>query len=216
MEFETEQKENELLRNRAELLQQEKDLRKKEIIIFSVVALLVVLAAFSYLYMRQQKLKREQLEKEKELEVALARIETQNRLEEQRIRISRDLHDNIGSQLTFIMSSLDNLRFKLKDEEPEISEKLKQTSIFTSQTINDLRDTVWAMNKESISFEELKQRLMNLLDQAREMNPEIYYSLRTDSNIDPERTFTALEGINFSELFRRPLTMPLNIPKVRI
>ncbi|APU70355.1 tetratricopeptide repeat-containing sensor histidine kinase [Christiangramia flava] len=202
VEFETEQKENELLRNRAELLQQEKDLRKKEIIIFSVVALLVVLAAFSYLYMRQQKLKREQLEKEKELEVALARIETQNRLEEQRIRISRDLHDNIGSQLTFIMSSLDNLRFKLKDEEPEISEKLKQTSIFTSQTINDLRDTVWAMNKESISFEELKQRLMNLLDQAREMNPEIYYSLRTDSNIDPERTFTALEGINFFRIIQ--------------
>lgn len=202
VEFETEQKENEILKNKAALFEREKDLRNRELIIFAIVGLLIVLGAFSYLFSRQQKIKREQAEKQKELEVALARIETQNKLEEQRLRISRDLHDNIGSQLTFIMSSLDNLRFRLKEDQPEISSKLRQTSDFTSQTINDLRDTVWAMNKESISFGELKVRIQDFLDQARQLNPTISYKLRTDAKISEEKQFTALEGINFFRIIQ--------------
>ena len=41
-------------------------------------------------------------------------IETQNKLQEQRLRISRDLHDNIGAQLTFIISTIENLQFGFK------------------------------------------------------------------------------------------------------
>lgn len=202
VEFETEQKENEILRNKAALLERENDVRNRELIIFGVVGLVIFLGVFLFLFSRQQKLKREQVEKQKELEVALARIETQNKLEEQRLRISRDLHDNIGSQLTFIMSSLDNLRYKLKNEHPELSSKLQHTSNFTSQTINDLRDTVWAMNKESISFQELKNRIQDFLDQARELNPLISYKLRTDPAIASEKQFTALEGINFFRIIQ--------------
>mgnify|MGYP000950478019 CR=1 FL=1 len=53
----------------------------------------------------------EQIIKENELRQALIKIENQNNLQEQRLAISKDLHDNIGSQLTFIISSLDNLKY---------------------------------------------------------------------------------------------------------
>ena len=70
------------------------------------------------MFYNQQKLKNRQLQKENELKDALIKIETQNRLQEQRLRISRDLHDNIGAQLTFIISSIDYLKygFEIKNE----------------------------------------------------------------------------------------------------
>ncbi|HCY83071.1 MAG TPA: two-component sensor histidine kinase, partial [Xanthomarina gelatinilytica] len=105
------------------------------------------------------------LKKETELKEALIKIETQNKLQDQRLRISRDLHDNIGAQLTFIISSLDNLKygFKLPDN---LNDKLKYISEFTSSTIYELRDTIWAMNKSEISFEDLQSRISNFIEKA--------------------------------------------------
>ena len=47
----------------------------------------------------------------------MAQIESQNKLQEQRLSISRDLHDNIGAQLTFIISSLENTKFRIPNLE---------------------------------------------------------------------------------------------------
>lgn len=65
--------------------------------------------------LKNQKMKTLQLQKN-ELKDALLKIETQNRLQEQRLQISRDLHDNIGAQLTFIISSVDSLKYAFADE----------------------------------------------------------------------------------------------------
>jgi len=51
------------------------------------------------------------------------------------------LHDNIGSQLTFIIASLDNLK-QFDVEHLPLFEKVNQIGDFTRDTINDLRDTV--------------------------------------------------------------------------
>ena len=83
-------------------------------------------------------------------------------MQEQRLRISRDLHDNIGSQLTFIISSIDNLKFVTKDVNEKLKDKLSSISSFTSDTIFQLRDTIWAMNKSEITIEDLHARIYRL------------------------------------------------------
>jgi signal transduction histidine kinase len=62
-------------------------------------------------------LKNKQQHQEFELKSAMAQIESQNKLQEQRLSISRDLHDNIGAQLTFIISSLENTKFGIPNLE---------------------------------------------------------------------------------------------------
>ena len=165
--YETEKKERDLAETRANLAESELKVKKKNTMIYGSLGLALVLGLLGYLFFNQQKLKNRQLKKEGELKTALARIETQNKLQEQRLRISRDLHDNIGSQLTFVTSSVDNLNYGLKDKDEAVSGKLSKISEFTTQTIYELRDTIWAMNKNSISCEDLQIRVSNFIEKAR-------------------------------------------------
>ena len=166
IQFETEKKEKLLSEAKTENLIKESKIRQKNYIILGAFGLAFLLGLIGYLMFKQQKLKNIQLVKENELRQALSKIETQNKLQEQRIEISRDLHDNIGSQLTFIISSIDNLKFFNLSRE-DFNKKYDTISSFTRKTITELRDSIWAMNKEEITFEDLKTRTTNFIENAK-------------------------------------------------
>ncbi|RXG12807.1 histidine kinase/DNA gyrase B/HSP90-like ATPase [Leeuwenhoekiella aestuarii] len=208
IEFETEQKENQILEQRAQLAEKDLEVRRKNTYVYGSLGLAIILGLLGYLIYTRQKQKNRQLQKENELQVALAKIETQNRLEEQRLRISRDLHDNIGSQLTFIIISLDNLNYMLKDTGQEIKDRIVAISSFTSVTINELRDTVWAMNKESISLIDLKNRIEALIDKARESNAKTQFEIQLQDS-EKHFEFSALEGINVYRIIQEAVNNAL-------
>ena len=194
--YQSEKKEKEILQQRAELAEKELEVKRKNNLIYGSLGFALLLGLLGYLIYNRQKLKNEQLKKESELKSALARIETQNRLQEQRLRISRDLHDNIGSQLTFIISSLDNLNFGLKDKDQSTTDRISKISRFTSQTIYELRDTIWAMNKGAISIEDLQSRISNFIDQARSSNEVVQFDFEVDSAVPISHSFTSVVGMN--------------------
>lgn len=202
IEFETEKKQNEILKQRAQLAEKDLEVRRKNTFIFGSLGLALLLGLLGYLLYSQQKLKNKQLKKEGELKTALARIETQNKLQEQRLRISRDLHDNIGAQLTFIISSIDNLKFGFSDISEKLGGKLTGISNFTSQTIYELRDTIWAMNKENITFEDLQSRIANFIEHAKNASGKIDFSFNIDKNVDETHVFTSVEGMNIYRIIQ--------------
>ncbi|WP_457618692.1 histidine kinase [Lutibacter sp.] len=108
-----------------------------------LVSIILLLGIVSFGLFKRQQHKR----KEFQNRLALKEAQTHNRLQDQRLRISRDLHDNIGSQLTFIISSIDNLKFITKNSDKVVKNKLSEINQFTNNTISQLRDTIWAMNK---------------------------------------------------------------------
>ncbi len=157
----------------------------------------------------QQKINNRQLKKESELKNALTKIETQNKLQEQRLRISRDLHDNIGAQLTFVISSIDNLNYKQKDKDKTISTKLRQISEFTRQTINELRDTIWAMNKEIITCEDLYSRVSNFIEKTRQTNNKINFNFTIYRTINPQTEFSSFTGMNICRIIQEAVNNSL-------
>lgn len=164
--YQTERKELELTKAKNKNLVNEAKIRQKNSIIIGSTLLLVLLGLISFLIYKQQKAKTIQLEKENELRKTLSAIEIQNKLHEQRREISRELHDNIGSQLTFIVSSIENFKnYRLSQE--AMNKEYEQLSEFTRKTITELRDSIWAMNKEEISFEDLKTRTLNFIENAQ-------------------------------------------------
>jgi signal transduction histidine kinase len=208
IEYQTEKKEKEILSQRADIAEQNLALNQKNTQLLGLGVLAVILSLLGYLFYSQQRLKNRQLQKENELKDALIKIETQNRLQEQRLRISRDLHDNIGAQLTFIISSLDNLKYGFQLPE-KLSNKLKSISEFTSTTIYELRDTIWAMNKNEISLEDLQSRISNFIDKANLASDRIKFDFKSNTSDDRNFTLTSVQGMNVYRIVQEAINNAL-------
>ena len=196
-------KEKKISAQKEELLKGELKRKSQNIYLILLCFAFVILGLLYYFYYKRSKLKREQLRKELELKDAISQIKTQNELQEQRLRISRDLHDNIGSQLTFIISSIENLKFVPKITSEKLKDKLSNISLFTNSTISQLRDTIWAMNKNEITFEDFNGRVMGFIEKAKLLNEKIEFNLYTDvkSNI----VFSSIKGISLFRIIQEAI-----------
>jgi len=201
--YQTAKKEAEIAAQKEVLLEQELALKNKSLYATIITFALLFLGLLFFANYKKNQFKRKQLQKEIDLKDALATIKTQNRLQEQRLRISRDLHDNIGAQLTFIISSLDNLKYLSKVANDSLKEKLTNISSFTSETIFQLRDTIWAMNKAEISVEDLHTRVLSFVQKAKKAITNIDFDISYD--IDTNVGFSSLIGINIFRVIQESI-----------
>lgn len=103
-----------------------------------------------------------------QLKSKLRKLELQQKIQKERERISRDLHDNVGSQITYIASSIDNISGNGTGKE------LKELGDFTRDTMRQLRETIWVMNHDNVSLPELKIKIVDYLSEALRPYPEIH------------------------------------------
>jgi signal transduction histidine kinase/Tfp pilus assembly protein PilF len=198
IKYETAKKEKQLAQNKAKLLESEARARQKNMLVIGLLVLAFFLVVTGLLVFRQQKLKSKQLEQEHKLKETIAQIETQNQLQEQRLSISRDLHDNIGAQLTFIISSVENIKYAFDIANPKLDDRLQNISSFAQSTILELRDTIWAMNSSKIVFEDLKARILNFIEKAKTAREKIDFHFM----IDPKLATLQLSSIAGMNLYR--------------
>ncbi len=177
------------------LVQKDAEAKQKNTTILVLSMIAFGLLAFGYLIYRQQKLKNKQQEQEFELKTAISKIENQNKLQEQRLSISRDLHDNIGAQLTFIISSVDNVKYGFDIQNEKLNSKLTNISSFAKDTIVELRDTIWAMNTNEITYEDLESRINNFIEKAKEVKEDISFSFAIDEALKNKK-LNSIEGMN--------------------
>lgn len=98
----------------------------------------------------------------------LEELRVQEEVRNEKERISRDLHDNVGAQLTYVISSLDSLSYSLNKNNGKESEKLEQLGEFARGTMDQLRESIWAINSEHISLAELTGKWKQYLAQLSE------------------------------------------------
>ena len=202
-QYQTEKKEKEIALQKKVILENELKIKNRNLFATLLIATLLLLGIFFYGIYKRNKLKQSQLQKEIELKDALSTIKTQNKLQEQRLRISRDLHDNIGSQLTFIISSIDNLKFISKDLNEKVTGKLSNISAFTSDTIFQLRDTIWAMNKNNISPDDIQARVLSFIEKAKTAKPNIEFV--TKFTLDNSKVLTSIQGMNIFRVLQEAI-----------
>jgi len=195
-QYETEKKEKELIKNQLELKQKDFQL----IMVVLIMVLVLVIAIGNY---RKYKFKRQKLQEEAALKDELAHIKLKAEIQDERLRISRDLHDNIGSQLTFIISSLEIADYSAERNNINlVSTKIKEIKDFSAVTIEEFRDTIWALNKESISLNDLQMKTSSFISKAKAMVStmtfETDFTAQQDLKMDSEKGITVFRIIQES------------------
>ncbi|TDD98584.1 tetratricopeptide repeat-containing sensor histidine kinase [Flavobacterium cellulosilyticum] len=155
IKYETQKKVDEIkLLNQAgkirELKIKEQDFKitKKNHQITAFIILLLGLISIAYFWKKSQKFKN-QLINEKIIR------ETE---EQERIRIAKDIHDDLGSGLTKI-NFLSEIIFQKTHHLPEIrnnSESVKETA---KKLIDNMRDLIWALNPDNSTIANLLSRM---------------------------------------------------------
>ena len=124
-------------------------------------------------------------------------IKKESIMKSEKERISRDLHDNIGSQLTYLVRSLD----RIKDSQGQT--KIEELSVQTKNIIEELRNTIWVLNKESLSLKEFETKILGLLWQMKPQSGETQFSL--DRNGLERGYITANQAINLYRIVQEAL-----------
>lgn len=123
-------------------------------------------------------------------EAAIRRnLEMQQRLENERKRISRDLHDNVGAQLTYLINNLDWLADQ-GGNEVEVGERLRTLSEAGRQAMLTLRQTIWAIGNEALEIEDFADRfkvyVLKMVAVHPGLHAEFEEDLKESSTLSPE------------------------------
>lgn len=156
------------------------------------VAILLLVFIFSYRFYRQrQRLNRQTilaLQKEQEVVRLRAMIEGQDA---ERQRISREMHDDVGSGLTSILYLSDNLLTRGASETTVIAPKISRTANTLVEKMNEI---IWSLNKEFDTIEDLvifiRHSISELLDDR-----DMEYAFEVPDEV-PERALTGEQRRN--------------------
>ncbi len=140
-------------------------------LILSVLATALGLYSISALYRKQKEKKQ------------LAEKKLEESLSKERERISKDLHDHLGTSLVTIIAQTDNIENRLLNNQPkEALEKVQQLSDQSRETVNILRETIWAVQENSHSLEEFVLRTRNFLQRVLPQK-NIEWDVKTEGEI---------------------------------
>lgn len=152
--YETLKKDKQLLENELEIKQQEKNIRQQETWLVISVILVVLLIGGLVLarrnYAQKKKIHEQRLDalqKEQQLIKLQAIVEGQ---QQERIRIARELHDDVGSGLTTLHFLGSGIQRDLPDNDK--ASKIIETS---SGLLKQMSEIVWSMSTEQDSLAEL-------------------------------------------------------------
>lgn len=172
--------ETNLSKNKNVLLQSKINVKNRTIIALVIGGLLVII--FLVWRINVMKLKK----KYKELESFHA-------VQKEKERISRDLHDNVGGLLTYVLYSLDDINEKENEKRRELISNL---TFSVKDVISNLRDTIWTLNDKTVTISDFSDKLKVYVRRIFKDRPtKIVFT----ENIDVDAVLNSNLGLN---LFR--------------
>ncbi|HEY5408777.1 MAG TPA: sensor histidine kinase [Ginsengibacter sp.] len=187
------------------IVQQQYDIAKKNYLLFGSLLLLLLGATFSFILFKQNKKKQQlRLQILHEEEQRMSAIAVEKAEEHERTRIAAELHDNLGSQLSYISSNMDfilDAPVLLSDEDK--NKRLAKLNEVAKNTITDLRETIWALKKESIEMEELSDRLK--LYAQNQLSHKVNMKLNVEEALNEKIVLAPSEALNIFRIFQEAI-----------
>lgn len=156
LKYQTAQKDKQIAQQELALTRNQRDIERKNawilIFIAGTVALVIILFLLIRSYQHRKKLHEQKLITiQKENEVATLRAGMDAR-EEERNRISREMHDDIGSALTTILYLSDEMKDHSEDHNKSLASRISGT---TGKLVDKMNEIIWSMNREYDTLDDL-------------------------------------------------------------
>ena len=95
-------------------------------------------------------------------------LQAKQQLQDERERIGRELHDNVGARLAHLIGQIDNLEYRLERDKSENNVnqslvRLENVGENARGVMNILRETIWAVKEEAISTELFAAKIRSYL-----------------------------------------------------
>ena len=182
-------------------------------IISGLLFILAIIATGGFILFRnfraKAKLKQEQLA----LENKLLEEQANAKIQEQRLEISRELHDSLGSQLTFISSILDGMKNSPAKMDETVNSKINTLSDFSENSINELKNTIWALNAKELKLDDLKMKLLNFIKNAAEAKEDVRFNF--DFDVANNFQLNSKQAINLFRAFQEIINNALKYAKAK-
>lgn len=110
----------------------------------------------------------------------LRQLQMEQEVQKEKQRLSRDLHDNLGSQITWLSNNITQLE-NAKEQQQPFEQKMNRLKEGTGELMQTLRETIWILNKDKISAIDFFDKLVSHAAKYTEAYPSI--QLQTEENI---------------------------------
>ena len=139
--------------------------KEKQVYIIAFAGLLI-LASFASYYFYQKRSVRQ-------------KIQMQFQVQEEKERLSRDLHDNLGSQMALLSNNIESMDINYRKQQA-IDNNIDRIKDTSKQLLQTLRETIWILNKEQVTAQEFFDKLVDYTHRFLQSYPDVKLLVEED------------------------------------
>jgi signal transduction histidine kinase len=151
---------------------------------------LLILASFASYYFYQKRSVRQ-------------KVQMQLQVQEEKERLSRDLHDNLGSQMALLSNNVESLDTNYR-KQLGIDENLNRVKGTSKQLLQTLRETIWILNKEQVMAEDFFDKLVDYAHRFLQSYPDI--KLHVTENFSGSKELNSNEALQLFRICQEVIT----------
>ena len=159
-------------------------------ILFGLLALVVVGGIFYSISRNRYKKKLRKLQMEQEVQ-------------KEKERLSRDLHDNLGAQITWLSNNISQVETAQHQDQP-VEQKMNRLKEGAGELMQTLRETIWILNKDQVSAIDFFDKLVNHASKYIEGYPSM--QLQTEENISPGIELSSGQALQLFRICQEAVT----------
>jgi signal transduction histidine kinase len=145
---------------------------------------------------------------QRRLRAEVRRLELVRRVADERARISRDLHDHVGAQLSSVLAGVEIARLaRARPDVTPLRDPLDAVEQDARETMRQLRETIWALHDESVTVGDFAARVEADL-RSRVLGRERPV-VRVDCRADPARVLGPAAALHLYRIVREAATNSL-------